>query len=137
MTKSSSSLPHPKWVHDPAAHTQMAPPRGPLPITRAASLHRVLAAWVARDPVLVPVSPTALGQAARMEWAVAAREAAPAPARESRLALDPVVAAAAPVAVAVAAPVAGLGLVPATLLALAVVISPPEVVGTRSRVGGD
>jgi len=73
---------------------------------------------VAPDPVLVPVSPTALVQAAKMEWAVAAREAAPAPARESQLALDPVV-------VAAAAPVAELA------------INPAEVVGTRSRLGGE
>jgi len=73
---------------------------------------------VALDPVLVPVSPTALVQAAKMEWAVAAREAAPAPARESQLALDPVV-------VAAAAPVAELA------------INPAEVAGTRSRLGGE
>ena|SRR5215204_7399153 len=119
MTRSSSPLPHPKWVHDPAAHTQMVPPRGPLPILRPARPHRGLVAWVAPDPVLVPVSPTALVQAAKMEWAVAAREAAPAPARESQLALDPVVVAAA------AAPVAELA------------INPAEVVGTRSRLGGE
>jgi hypothetical protein len=74
---------------------------------------------VAPDPVLVPVSPTALVQAAKMEWAVAAREAAPAPARESQLALDPVVVAAA------ASPVAELA------------INPAEVAGTRSRLGGE
>jgi len=72
---------------------------------------------VAPDPVLVPVSPTALVQAAKMEWAVAAREAAPAPARESQLALDPVVVAAAPVA--------------------ELAINPAEVVATRSRLGGE
>jgi hypothetical protein len=119
MTRSSLPLLHPKWVRVPVEHMPTARPRVPPPILRPARPHRGLVAWVAPDPVLVPVSPTALVQAAKMEWAVAAREAAPAPARESQLALDPVVAAAA------AAPVAELA------------INPAEVVGTRSRLGGE
>jgi len=55
-----------------------------------------------------------------MEWAVAAREAAPAPARESQLALDPVV--------VVAAAAASVG---------ELAINPAEVVGTKSRLGGE
>jgi hypothetical protein len=119
MTRSSLPLLHPKWVRVPVEHMPTARPRVPPPILRPARPHRGLVAWVAPDPVLVPVSPTALVQAAKMEWAVAAREAAPAPARESQLALDPVVVAAA------AAPVAELA------------INPAEVAGTRSRLGGE
>ena len=118
MTRSSLPLLHPKWVRVPVEHMPTARPPVPPPILRPARPHRGLVAWVAPDPVLVPVSPTALVQAAKMEWAVAAREAAPAPARESQLALDPVV-------VAAAAPVAELA------------INPAEVAGTRSRLGGE
>ena len=116
MTKSSLPLPHPKWAHDLVGHMPTAPPLVPPPILRPVRPPRGLAA-VAPDPVLVPVSPTELGQATKMGWAVAAREAAPAPARESQLALDPVVVAAAPVA--------------------ELAINPAEVVGTRSRLGGE
>jgi hypothetical protein len=134
MTRSSLPLPHRRWAHDPVGHTPMALPLVPPPILRPARRHRGAAAFCRRlaAPGLVPApgNLTALAQATKMEWAVAARVAALALAQATPLALVPVVAVA-PAAVTV------LALAQATLPDRVLAISPAEVLGTKSRFGGE
>ena len=116
----------------------MAPPLVPSPIPRPARPHRGLAASRRRRrgaaPGLAPalVTLTVRDQATRMGWAVAAPEAALALARGTQLVLAPVVAGAAEL-VEVTNPAQVL--VPLTALVPA--INPVEVVGTKSRFGGE